>query len=176
MKRIFIILLAVVGLITLNNTAAAQSKVAHVNSQKILDSIPSRKAAIKELQALNDSAEKELDEMTGELQKAYEAYMAKRNDMSPMMQQMEEQRLQKKQQALQQREQELQQMLQIRGNELNAPILLRVQKAVEIVSERKKINYVIDESVTLYFKGGTDLTGEVLTEALRLDKEESTKK
>ena len=50
-----------------------------------------------------------------------------------------------------------------------------VQKSVEIVSDRKKINYVIDESTTLYFKGGMDITAEVLIELLRLDAESMKK-
>jgi Skp family chaperone for outer membrane proteins len=37
------------------------------------------------------------------------------------------------------------------------------------------LNYVIDESVTLYFKGGTDITPEVVVELLRLDAEASKK-
>lgn len=175
MKKIIIILVALVSLVSLNQ-AQAQTKIGHVNSQKVLDSIPSRKAAIKDLQEMNNTAEKELDEMAAELQKGIDAYLATKDTKSPMVQQMEESRLQKKQQTLQQRESELQQMLQVRGNELNAPILARMQKAVDIVAERKKINYVIDETVTLYFKGGIDLTNEVLTEVLRLDKEETTKK
>ena len=34
-----------------------------------------------------------------------------------------------------------------------------------------KINYVIDESVTLYFAGGTDITNQVITELLKMDKQ-----
>ena len=77
----------------------------------------------------------------------------------------------KKQQALQEREQSLQQEMQVYSQELNTPILTMVQKAVKLVSERKKINYVIDESVTLYFAGGTDITKEVITELLKMDKQ-----
>ena len=77
----------------------------------------------------------------------------------------------KKQQGLEDRQTALQQEMQIYTQELNKPILERVQKAVEIVSDRKKINYVLDESTTLYFKGGMDITDEVLIELLRLDAE-----
>jgi len=81
----------------------------------------------------------------------------------------------KKQQNIQDRQESLNQEMQIYSQELNKPILERVQKAVEIVSDRRKLNYVIDESVTLYFKGGTDITAEVVVELLRLDAE-ATKK
>jgi Skp family chaperone for outer membrane proteins len=77
----------------------------------------------------------------------------------------------KKQQALEDRQGQLQQEMQIYGQELNQPILERIQKAVELVADRKKVNYVIDESQTLYFKGGIDMTAEVMVELLRMDAE-----
>lgn len=155
--------------------AMAQSKFAHVNSQKLLDTMPSRKAAMKDLKDFEEKGVKELQEMEGDLQKAYTKYVAEKDKLSPTMQQYEEERIQKKQTAMQEREQQLQQQISSLGQELNAPILKRVQKAVDIVAERKKINYVIDESVTLYFKGGIDITNEVMVELLRLDAEETKK-
>lgn len=172
MKKLIIVCVAVMSMTTL---VAQTTKVAHVNSQQLLDTMPSRKAAMKNLQDFEASGVKELQEMEADLQAVYKKYMAEQKDLSPVMRQYEEEKLQKKQYAIQQREQELQQQMTGLSNELNAPILERVQKAVEIVSERKKINYVIDESVTLYFKGGIDLTSEVMTELLRLDAESMKK-
>lgn len=171
MKKLFVVLVAVLSLSAVN----AQSKVAHVNSQKLLDTLPSRKYAMQQLQDFEAAGVKELQEMEADLQNVYKKYMADQPNLSPVMRQYEEEKLQKKQYAIQQREQELQQQITNLSNELNAPILKRVQKAVEIVSDRKKVNYVIDETVTLYFKGGMDLTNEVMTELLRLDKEASGK-
>lgn len=171
MKKLFVVLVAILSLTTAN----AQSKVAHVNSQKLLDTLPSRKEALKQLQEFETAGIKELQEMEEDLQKAFTKYQAEQGTLSPVMRQYEEERLQKKQYALQQREQELQQQITNLSNELNGPILKRVQKAVELVSDRKKLSYVIDESVTLYFKGGTDITSEVLVELLRIDAEETKK-
>jgi len=61
------------------------------------------------------------------------------------------------------------------NEELNKPILDRIQKSVEIIAERKKLNYIIDESVTLYFKGGIDCTPEVMIELLKFDAESMKK-
>jgi outer membrane protein len=169
MKKLIVVLVAVMSMTTL----VAQTKIAHVNSQKLLDTLPSRKAAIKSLGEFEGAGVKELQEMEADLQKAYTKYMAEKDKLSPVMQQYEEERLQKKQYALQTREQELQDQIAKLGSDMNGPILKRVQKAVDIVSERKKLNYVIDESVTLYFKGGIDITSEVLTELLRIDAEET---
>jgi outer membrane protein len=157
------------------SSAMAQVKMAHVNSQKLLDTLPSRKEAMKKLQEFEAAGVKELQEMEADFNKALADYEKKRPDLSPMLIKIEEEKLMKKQQNIQDRQESLSQEMQIYSQELNKPILERVQKAVEIVSDRRKLNYVIDESVTLYFKGGTDVTAEVVVELLRLDAE-ATKK
>jgi outer membrane protein len=167
MKKLLVAFIVMMSIGTLN----AQTKMGHVNSTKLLDTLPSRKAAIKTLEEFGVAGEKELQDMEADLQKTYQAYMQKGQTLSEVLKQYEEERIQKKQQALQAREQELQQQMSALSSELNAPILKRLQKAVDIVADRKKINYVIDESQALYFKGGTDLTSEVLVELLKLDAE-----
>lgn len=167
-------LLAIVVMFSLGSVMA-QSKVAHVNSQKLLDTLPSRKDAMTKLKEFESNGVLELQEMEADFNAALAKYEKERPNMSPMLIKIEEEKLMKKQQNIQDREQALNQEMQIYSQELNKPILERVQKAVEIVSERRKLNYVIDESVTLYFKGGTDITSEVIVELLRLDAE-ATKK
>jgi Skp family chaperone for outer membrane proteins len=108
--------------------------------------------------------------MEADLNAAVSKYETTRPNMSPVIIKIEEEKLMKKQQALQEREKSLNSEMQAYSQELNTPILGMVQKAVKIVSERLKLNYVIDESVTLYFAGGTDITDEVITELLKMDR------
>ena len=164
-------LLLAFALIFSVGASLAQSKVGHVNSQKLLDTLPSRKEALKKLQEFEANGIKELQEMEADFNVALAKYEKDRPNMSPVIIKIEEEKLMKKQQNIQEREQSLNQEMQIYSQELNKPILDRVQKAVEIVSERRKLNYVIDETVTLYFKGGTDITQEVIVELLKLDAE-----
>jgi outer membrane protein len=171
MKKWTLILLLFCG----SSLTWAQSKVAHVNSQKLLDTLPSRRDALKKLQDFEANGIKELQEMEADFNKSLAEYEKKAPDLTPMLKKIEEEKLMKKQQNLQERQESLQQEMQIYSQELNKPILERVQKAVEIVSDRKKLNYVLDETVTLYFKGGMDITGEVLVELLKLDAEASNK-
>lgn len=152
-------------------TVVAQTKIAHVKTQNLLDSLPSRQDAMKKLQEFEANGVKELQEMEADFNAAYAKYEKDRASMIPVEIKMAEDKLMKKQQSLQDREQALQQEMQVYSQELNKPILERVQKAVEIVSERKKINYVLDESVALYSKGGIDITAEVKIELMRLDAE-----
>ena len=165
MKRIVLALVLIFSV----GSVVAQQKIAHVNSQKLLDTLPSRKAAIVQLKAFEESGVKELQEMEADFNKQIAIYEKNRPTMSPVIIKIEEEKLMKKQQALQEREQSLNSEMQAVSQELNKPILERVQKAVEIVSDRKKLSYVINESTTLYFKGGMDITNEVITELLRLD-------
>ena len=166
MKKLLVVLVLVFGA----GASMAQSKIAHVNSQVILDTLPSRKVAITKLQEFEKNGVAELQEMDEDFNKAVAKYQAGMANMSPVIAKIEEEKLMKKQQALQERENALNAEMQAYSQELNAPILAKVQKAVEIVSERLKLNYVIDESVTLYFKGGMDITDLVIKELLILDK------
>ncbi|NBW72479.1 MAG: OmpH family outer membrane protein [Flavobacteriia bacterium] len=149
----------------------AQSKIGHVNSQILLDTLESRKQAIKELDAYKLEGMKELQEMNKAFEAAYVIFQQKEKDLSPVLLKMEQEKMGRKQQELEARQQELEKGLQIYNDELNKPILDRITKAIEIVADRKKINYIIDESATLYSKGGIDCTAEVMIELLRLDAE-----
>lgn len=164
MKNVLLGLFVALGLNTF-----AQSKIAHVDSQKLLDTLPSRKLAIKKLDSLKTAGMQELQVMDADFQKAYQVYITNKDKMSEVERQIQESKLMQKQQMLEATQTSLEEGLQLMSEELNAPILDRVQKSIEIVSERKKLNYVIDVSATMYSKGGMDITNEVIVELLILD-------
>ena len=158
--------------------AAAQSKVAHVDSQKLLDTMPSRKAAIAQLDEIQKSGVSELEEMQKSFEAAYKIFVEKdkAGEMPPMIKENEQNKLMRMQQNLETRQTELEQELKSYSEQLNQPILDRVQKAIELVAERKKLSYVLDQSsMTMYYKGGMDITNEVITELLILDAAASKK-
>jgi outer membrane protein len=154
-------------------TTQAQSKIGHVRSQALLDTMPSRKAAIKEIKEIENAGLKELREMDSAVQVAYSTYIGKKNSgaYSATVDQYEQQRIQRMQQALEERQQQIDQQLQVMTQEMNSVILDRVKKAVNIVATAKKFNYIIDESTTLYSAGGIDVTSDVVVELLKLEAE-----
>ncbi len=166
MKKLILAFLIVFSV----GSISAQNKIAHINSQVLLDTMPSRKIAIVKLQEFEVAGINELKEMEIDFNQAYAKYERERPTMSPVIIKIEEEKLLKKQQALQEREQSLQQEIQVYSQELNTPILDMVQKAVKMVSERMKIAYVVDESMLMYFGGGTDITDAVIVELLKMDK------
>jgi outer membrane protein len=164
MKNVLLGLFVVIGFSTL-----AQTKIGHVDSQKLLDTLQSRKDAIRKLDSMKTAGMEELKIMDADFQKAYQDYMTNQASKSPAERQIIEGRLMQKQQMLEATQASLEEGLQIVSEELNKPILDRVQKSIDIVADRKKLNYVLDVSATMYAKGGIDITGEVITELLLLD-------
>lgn len=165
MKKLILAFLVVFG----TGALFAQSKVAHVNSQKLLDTLQSRKDAIAALRKFEEDGYKELQEMQKDLEAAYAKYDQAAAGMSPVIQKIEQEKIMKKEQALQERQQSLQQELQVISQEENKPILQMVQDAIKEVASMKKLDYVIDESVTLYFRAELDITKDVLPILLKLD-------
>ncbi|MCE2864519.1 MAG: OmpH family outer membrane protein [Flavobacteriia bacterium] len=170
MKNVLLGLFVVIGFSTF-----AQTKIGHVDSQKLLDTLPSRDIAIKKLDSMKTAGMQELQLMDADFQKAYQDYGVKQAQMSPAERQIVEGRLMQKQQMLEATQASLEEGLQIMSEELNKPILDRVQQAIDIVAERKKLNYVLDVSATMYSKGGIDITSEVIVELLLLDAAASKK-
>ncbi|MEY4487056.1 MAG: hypothetical protein RL440_1598 [Bacteroidota bacterium] len=164
MKNVLLGLFVVIGFSTF-----AQTKIGHVDSQKLLDTLPSRDIAIKKLDSMKTAGMQELQLMDADFQKAYQDYTVNQATKSPAERQIIEGRLMQKQQMLEATQASLEEGLQIMSEELNKPILDRVQKAIDIVAERKKLNYVLDVSATMYSKGGIDITSEVIVELLLLD-------
>ena len=171
MKRLVLIAMVVLGA----GVASAQSKLAHLDSQKIMEAMPSYKEAVQKLEQFQKDGYAELDAMKADFDAAVATYTQKvqAGTLSPTLQQIEEGKLGKKEQALVERQQSLQQELQVYSQELNQPILDRVETAVKMVSDRNKYDYVFDVS-TLMIHNGPDITAEVITEILKLENTTTT--
>jgi outer membrane protein len=150
------------------STVNAQSKVAHVNSQKLLDTIPSRKKAIEEIKFIEQKGMEELTEMDNAVKKAYDEYTKLPAGSAASVVQYSMDRVNKAQQALETRQGELEQQMQMMSQQLNDRILKNVKDAVDVVAKRKGLNYVIDEQGAL-FSSGVDITNEVIAELLKID-------
>lgn len=167
MKNLILIAFVVIASL---GTTFGQSTFAHVDTQKVLDTMPSRKAAMKELQSFEERAVRELQETQQKLQEDFNKLEQEKGSMSPTAYGFEEERLMRKSQEFQTRQEELNNQMQLLSQELNAPILERIQTAVDKVSKAQKIDYVIDVSSLLY-SNGKDITAAVVQEVLKMEEE-----
>ncbi|MDC3252960.1 OmpH family outer membrane protein [Crocinitomicaceae bacterium] len=168
MKKVLLVIAIIAGF---GGTASAQSKVAHVNTQKLLDTMPSRMVVAQSIEDYRLMLEKELKEMQEDYYKSLETYQTTKGDMTQQMKAYREKSLGEKEQRIMAREQSAQNELVTISNELQEPLFQRVKDAIRLVSEKMKLAYVLDETNTLYFGGGTDITADVITELLKLEKE-----
>jgi outer membrane protein len=150
----------------------AQSAIGHVDIQEVLDTMPSRKNAMREVSQFREKAMRELQEAEQKLYADADKLDKERATMSQTAIRFEENRLMKKQQELQERFREVEQQIQILNQELNAPILQMVQDVIESVAKNEKLDYIIDES-QLLFANGKNITAKVVTEVLKREKEGS---
>lgn len=158
-------------LMLLSFGSMAQVKIGFVDSQRLLDTMPSRKAAIEKIMEHEKQLIEDLKSLQTEIQKMEKEYQEKVNNMTPVIRQSFEKKLQDKYTQFQTSQQSSQEELQAYGEELNAPILERLQNAVKIVAERQKLAMVVDKTSALYSAADMDITSTVVAELLRLEKE-----
>ena len=154
-------------LILASGWTSAQSKMAHLNSQEVLAAMPEYTKAVADLKQFEADGYAELEAMLAEFQKAVATFQELAPTRTPVLNQIEEEKLNKKQVALQEREQMLQQEVDAYSRELNQPILAKFNLAVKNVADREKYDYVVDVSV-LMVSNGTDITKLVIAEVLSL--------
>ena len=89
MRRLILTLALVLGFAV----AAEAQNYAVVNSEKIFKSIESYNAAISELDKLANDYQKQVDEKFEEVEKLYNAYMERRNQLNAASQQANEENI-----------------------------------------------------------------------------------
>ena len=150
----------------------AQSKIAHANYQAMLDTLPSHKKAVQDITRIQLDGQKELLQMKSEFDKQVADFELKvqKKEFSPAIQEYEASRLRKMEENLFNREKELTDLIQRLAAESDDKSLELIKKAVDTVAKRKGLNYVLELSSLLY-SNGTDITNEIITELLLLDKQ-----
>ena len=88
MKKILVGLLMMVSF-----GAMAQVKIGFVDSQKLLDTMPSRKAALEKYKVHEKTLADEFNVLRADLEKAYGEYQAKQGDLTPVLRQAAEKKI-----------------------------------------------------------------------------------
>ena len=143
--KLFRNLFAAVLLFTAFNSIQAQS-VAHIDSEKLLMSMPETKAMETELKKVQQTYADEYNAQATALQaklKKYDAEAPTQTDVKNEERRLEVQNLQQK---IQKYGQTAEQEIQKKRFDLLKPIVEKAQKAVQDVAREKGIKYVLDSS------------------------------
>ena len=171
MKKFLIVLVVLVGFA---GTAMSQTKVGHVKSQVLWDTLQMSKSAETQLLDFQKSLQQEIQALGEEVQKLYLDYqkIMESPNTSTVIRQRQEQRIQEKEAELQKLQQNAQFELQAFRAELEGPIEKLIRDAVAVVAKRDKYDYIMDVNSGLYVNPEKDLTEVVMKELLKLEKEQ----
>jgi outer membrane protein len=159
-------LLATFMLLGLVGTASAETVLAHINVQQLVNEMPATKAAQAEIKRLEQTYRADLERSVKELQDLYTRYQNEAQTSSTEENAKRAEDVQKRELNIRQTEQMAGQELQKKQVELLEPIFKQANDAIQKVARAKNIQYVLDSSAGqgLVFAGGADLMADVKKE------------
>jgi outer membrane protein len=147
MKRTFLSLAAgslllLVGL----PYAAAQQKIGYINTSEVLQLMPERDSASKLYEKFNGEISKEFESMNVLYNNLLETYTKQKDSLSTFIRQSKEAELMEMNGKIANFREVAQQELDKKQNELMAPIIEKLRKAIKEVAEANKYTYIMDIS------------------------------
>ena len=149
-------------LLSISFVGNAQQRIAHVNSNEIMQKMDDYKIAELVLDSLTKSLKAEITSYQVELQKKQEAYsLMDKAKTSDAMRLMKEKELTDLDQRINEFAQNAQTDMQNKQAELLEPIQKKLQKAIEQVAKEKGYNYVMDDQALLVKPEADDISASV---------------
>ena len=172
MKKLII---AIAALFTFGAFTASAQSFGHMNYQDVMDTLDTYKEAERLNAKETESFETTYLALESKLAKDYEVYMASQDTMNKYMRQIEENRLTTMQNDMRALEQAYQAEIQAIQTKYVGALIAWLDEAVEIVGSRRKLDYIMyfdATNPTMWVNPlkGVDVTNEVITEMLILEK------
>lgn len=147
-------------------SVSAQTKIATVESQQIMENLPEYKGIIEQLSKLKESAEADFAGKAQKFQDDVQDYQQKQAMLSAEKKKSMEAELGQRQQELSQYRDQKTQELQKKQVELSKPLQERILDAISTVAKKEGFTLVLDKSnianVVLYADDALDITFKVL--------------
>lgn len=158
MKKSIFILSAILMIGVLSVTAQS-SKVGHVNSNDLLELMPEREQAAKDVQAFAQQLEGQLRTMSAEYETKLKEYQSQQALMTDPVRQLKIQEITDLENRIQQFQQTAQESLAKKENEILKPIIDKAKKAINDVAKDKGYDYILDTGLgmVLYASDSEDI-------------------
>ena len=165
MKHMKTLLLALVFFFgAISFTQAQEKLLAHINTQELVEAMPSYQAALGELEKLQKSYETTINELGTEYQKTLERYGREADQQTDEENLRRQNELQETQQNILEYRQNASQDIQKKNQELIQPILEKARVAIQKVARAKGFKYVVDATpgaAGVIMADGYDLMADV---------------
>ncbi|WP_339755797.1 OmpH family outer membrane protein [uncultured Winogradskyella sp.] len=163
MKHLKTLLFATALFIGATSFTAAQSKLAHINTQDLIKAMPEYKVAQGEIEKLGETYQATIQGSLKELDTKLKQYNAEAEAQTQEENQKRMQEVEGMKQSLSQYQQQAQKDLQEKEFNLLKPITEKAKTAIEKVAAAQGIEYVF-EAGGLIVKKGKDLLADVKAE------------
>ena len=166
MKHLKNLLLTTAIILVCSFNAQAQSKVAHINTQELVESMPEMKSAKSELEKLAKTYETDIQAMATELQHKLKQYDAESSTKTDEENGKRLQEVQSMEQSIRQYQAQAQQDLQKKELDLLKPITEKAKNAILKVGNTQGFDYILDSSQGqgVIMANGKDLLADVKSE------------
>ena len=159
------IVLAFLLLFTVASSTTFAQKYGHLNAGNLLEQMPDVAKADSEMEAYQKQMIAKGEQMAKGFQEKYTKFAQEVQEgiHAPVKQQQLEAELQKEQQTIVAYEQEVRQKVAAKREELLAPILDKVNTAINDVAKEDGYQFIFDlqSGVLLYYKEEADVTAKV---------------
>lgn len=140
----------------------AQQRVAYVNTQEIMATLPDVKAAETKLQDLAKKYDADIKTMQTELQTKADSFNKEKDTLPEAIKTRKMQELEDINTRIQQSYQAMQEDMQNQQQQALAPIQQKVQAAIQRVGDANGVTYILEQGNLLYVsKDAVDLTSKV---------------
>jgi len=145
MKKLSSTLVAFLLFMAVSGTSSfAQQKIGHIDTQAILQLMPERDSAAKIYEKFNAEITKNFESMNVTYNNLLETYTNQKDSLSAFIIAAKEDELRTMAGKIQNFQTVAQQELDKKQNDLMAPIVDKLKKAIKAVAEANKFTYIID--------------------------------
>lgn len=162
-KTLFIALALTIGATAFTN---AQSKVAHVATQELVETMPAYKDAMSQLEKLEKTYDAEIKDMLSEAQGTMQRYQSEAETVTEEENAKRASELQATERRIQEHSQRARQELQKKENDLIRPVIEKAREAIQKVAREQGFDYVLDSTTGtgVILADGKDLMADVKAE------------
>ena len=143
---------------------AQELKIAHVNFENVFTSLPESEAAGKQLNAFYEQVQADIKSMRDEYFKKIEDFRQLGDSVSESIKVRRLQEINDLEERINVRTQQADQELVTKRDELNTPIIQKIQQAIRDVATERGLMYVFESNAPLFTSpDATDITQSVKT-------------
>ena len=157
MKKLFAVVVFVVSILGLTNTAFSQIKIGYISTEELIGAMPEAEKATTQLQEYQAALQQQGNDYLAEFQEKDSLFGKDSAKLSPAAKELRRTGLIELYQKVQGWNQVMQQKLQEKQQELLVPIRNKALETIKVVAKESGYTYVLDQNSVIVGPPGDDI-------------------